>query len=167
MIKIVSHAVYGVITLDENFWTGKKVLTVNGQTLTKSRKNTYILPGAEGDTLVTLKGGVLTGATLIIHGVEVEICPKPSTLDWLLSALPLFLIMVWGNNVALCSIVPIAGGVVGGALGGLALAISLPKIQESPVGKKLLISLLATLATLAAGAVLGYVMVIALIAATV
>ena len=167
MIKTVVHPEYGMIVLNENFWTGKKVLTVNGQTLAKARKNTYILPGEGGGTLVTLKGSVLTGAMLVVNGVEIQICPKPSTLDWVLSALPLILIMVWGNNAALCAIVPVVGGAIGGLLGGLALAISLPKIQESSVAKKLLISLLATAATLAAGVALGYVMVIGLIAATV
>ena len=161
------HPVYGSITLEENFWTGKKTLIIKGRILTKGKKNTYFLPGEDGGTTVTLKGSVLTGASVIIQGVEIAICPKASTLDWILSALPLALIMVWGNNPALCAIVPVVGGAIGGLLGGLAFVLCLMNFQGKTSGQKLLISLLATLATLAVGALLGYVLFFALVAATV
>lgn len=167
MIKTVVHPVYGTIALDENIWTGKKSLSIRGQALTKCRKNTYSLTGEDDGILVTLKGSTVTGAKVIIRGEEIQICPKPSTLDWLLSAIPFILIMVWSMNPALCAIVPVVGGAIGGALGGLAVVLSITNIQEKPLGKKLLVSLLATLATFAVGAALGYVVVFAMVAATV
>lgn len=37
----VQNETFGVLTLDESFWTGKKNLSVNGVALQKSGKNVF------------------------------------------------------------------------------------------------------------------------------
>lgn len=164
MNKTIMHAVYGVIMLDENIWTGKKNLAINGKLLPKRKKNVYLLGEGETAIPVTLKGSTLTGASVIIGGEEITIIPNPSTLDWLLSSLPFVLMLIWGNSVALCSIIPVIGGGIGGAIGGLGIVLCMTNIREKPLGKKLLVSLLTLLGTFAVGAVLGYLFLGVLIA---
>ena len=50
------------------------------------------------------------------------------------------LIIVWGNNVALCSIVPIVGGAIGGAISGVMGVLNLYAMRSvKNVGIKLAI----------------------------
>ena len=42
MISTVRHALYGEITYDEKFWSGKKAISINGVKLVKEKKNIYI-----------------------------------------------------------------------------------------------------------------------------
>ncbi len=166
MKKTVMHPEYGKITYEESIWTGKKTLSVNGVVLPKDGKNSYLLAAGQDSTYVTLNGNAVTGASVVIRGQEIVIYPKPTVLDWILSCLPFVLILVWGNNPALCSIVPVAGGAIGGALGAAASIVAMLNMRQKPVGKKLLISLLALLATFGIGALVGYILLIVLIAAT-
>ena len=48
-----------------------------------------------------------------------RICLLSQGLKWyeyVLSVLPFILILIWGNSVALCEIVPVVGGFVGGLI---------------------------------------------------
>ena len=53
--------------------------------------------------------------------------------EYILAVLPFIVIMIWGNNVTLCSIIPVAGGAIGGfisgAFSGLNFAI-FPKLNN-------------------------------------
>ena len=50
--------------------------------------------------------------------------------------------MIWGNSVALCSIVPVIGGAIGGGISGIMLATNLIIIKkQSSILKKILITL--------------------------
>ena len=157
MNKTVMHPVYGAITYDENIWTGKKTVAINGTVLPQRQKNIFFLPNGEESIPVTLKGNSMTGASIVIGGEEFVVYSKPSVLDWILSILPFVLVMVWGNSRALCAIVPVVGGAIGGAISGMAIVLCASAIREKPVGKKLLIALLALVATFAACAAIGYV----------
>lgn len=157
MNKTVMHPVYGAITYDENIWTGKKTVTVNGVPLAKRTKNIFSLSNGAESIPVTLKGNAMTGASIVIGGEALELYPKPSVLDWILSMLPFVLVMVWGNSRALCEIVPVVGGAIGGAVSGMAIVLCMTALREKSVGKKLLIALLALAATFAVCAAIGYV----------
>ena len=119
MTQTIMHPVYGAISYEENIWTGKKSLAVNGKYLKKGRKNVFTLEDGENTLYVTLKGNALTGVTATIQGQDIVILPKLSGLDYILCILPFALIMIWGNSQALCSIVPVVGGAIGGAIGAI------------------------------------------------
>lgn len=157
MNKTVMHPVYGAVTFEENIWTGKKTIAINGTMLPQRQKNLYFLANGEESIPVILKGNALTGASVVIGGEELVLYSKPSVLDWILGVLPFVLVLVWGNSPALCAIVPVVGGAIGGAIGGLAMVLCMTQLREKTLGKKLLIGLLSLAATFAVCAAIGYV----------
>jgi hypothetical protein len=72
--------------------------------------------------------------------------------------------MIWGNSQALCSIIPMVGGAIGGGLSGLAGVLCVSMMREKTTGQKILISLLATVITFLICAALGFVLVLGMIA---
>ena len=162
MKKIMQHPVYGEIVYEESLWTGRKTLSVNGTVLQKVSKDTYSIPLEDESTRGILKGNVLTGVCLNIGGEDIWIVPKAGALDWVLSALPFALIMLWGNNPQLCSIFPVVGGAIGGALGGAGAVITMLFVRSKKGFVKVMTGLLIALATFASGAVLGFAIVLAM-----
>ena len=162
MKKTIQHPVFGEIIYEEGLWSGKKTISIHGVMLQKVNKDTYCWDHDGQQHRVTLRGNMLTGSSMIVDSEEYVISPKPTLFDWLLSFLPFGIIMIWGNNPLLCSIIPVAGGAIGGALGGAGLVITMLKIREKRGIKKVLIALLATLITFAVGAALGFGLVLAL-----
>lgn len=122
MKTAINDEQYGEILYEESFWTGSKQLTVNGEKLEKLSKNTFSLHDGEKYISVTVSGNSMTGAKLLTESRTIQLTPK---LKWyeILLALPGFiLILVWGNSVALCSILPVVGGAIGGGISA-ALAV--------------------------------------------
>ena len=137
----VLHPVYGEIIYDENFWTGSKSLYVNGVKLNKISKNTF---GGQSDfaPIWTVSGNVISGVKVVVNGETIVVDKKPAWYDIVLSSLIFILIMIWGNSVALCSIVPVIGGAIGGGISGIMLATNLIIIKkQSSILKKILITL--------------------------
>lgn len=66
MTKNVTHPVYGMITYEENIWSGKKTVSVNGCVLRTMAKNTFVFQEGETPVLATLKGSALTGVSLTV-----------------------------------------------------------------------------------------------------
>jgi len=62
----VHHIGYGQIEYNENFWTGKRELSIGENKLVKKKKNVYTLSGEDGELDCRIKGNFLTGATLYI-----------------------------------------------------------------------------------------------------
>ena len=60
------HVGYGQIEYNEDFWTGKRELTIGGQKLLKKKKNVYTFNSETGNLDCRIKGSFLTGATLHI-----------------------------------------------------------------------------------------------------
>lgn len=112
----VNHPVHGEIVFEENFWTGKKKLSVNGKKLQKVGKKTF---AGEGDKTFFLEGNFLTGNRLQAGNEEIVLTPALKWYEVVLSVLPFLLILIWGNSVALCSIVPVVGGAIGGGMGAI------------------------------------------------
>lgn len=136
MKEILQHPTYGEIVYDENIWTGKKTLTVNGTDAMALSKKEYLVDGKKA----VLKGNVYTGISLCIESETIDLSEKPKWYEVLLAILPFMFILVWGNNVTLCSIFPVIGGGLGGALGALGSLLSLlyMKKAKSPVTKVLI-----------------------------
>ena len=164
MTQTIMHSVYGAISYEENIWTGKKSLAVNGKYLKKGRKNVFTLEDGENTLYVTLNGNALTGVTVTIGGQKIVVLSKLTSLEYILSILPFALVMIWGNVPALCSIIPVVGGAIGGGLSALASVICVSKMRDCTMGKKVLTSLLATLAAFLVCAAIGYILVLGMIA---
>lgn len=95
----------GVLYLyEENAWTGKRSLTVNGVPLTKTGKRQFSVTKEDGTvSYITVKGSFLSGISLLTSEGEVVLV-KNKWYDWVFIFLPLVGIVV---GVAGC-----------GALGG-------------------------------------------------
>lgn len=158
----IQHTTYGEIIYEESIWTGKKELTVNGVKAQKTSKKTFIVDGKNA----IINGSLYTGMTLVIDIIPIEIVPKPKWYELVLSILPISFWLTWGNHPVLYSNVPVVGGaIIGaicGALGGLAIAISLPAmINSKTVVKKIIVGVAVFVIT----TLVAYVLEIALIGA--
>lgn len=160
MKQVIQHEKLGEIVYQESFWTGKKTITLNGGQLEKVSKNTY--KTTDGDS-VTLSGNFFKGATLDIKGESVRVTPPIKWYEIVLSVLPFILIMVWGNSVALCKIVPVIGGAIGGAVSALLSAANVVIIKRiDKIWLKIVISIVMLGATFGICCGLGYAFIAAL-----
>ena len=156
MKETLQHPVYGEIVYNESAWSGKKTLTVNGVPAQKVSKKVFLIDGKQA----VIKGNELTGVSLLMEGETIEVSPKAKWYEFVLAILPFVFLLVWGNNVALCSIFPVVGGAIGGALGGLGLVLSLLFMKKS---KSLVSKLAIGIATFIITIVVAYILAIALI----
>lgn len=139
MKETIQHEKYGEIVYDENFWTGRKSLSMGGVPLTKISKKDF---QTESGSIGTVKGSFLFGASLYIEGETIRLTPTVQWYEIVLAILPFILIMVWGNTVALCKIVPVVGGALGGGLSGLFSILSLFTMRSvKPIWAKILIGI--------------------------
>lgn len=122
MKNVVNDESLGEITYEESFVTGGKKINVNGEQLEKVSRKEF--KNANGDSFL-VKGSFLTGVKLVSGDKTVTVTPTVTWYEILLAVLPFILIMVWGNTVALCRIIPVVGGAIGGAISGGLCVISL------------------------------------------
>lgn len=103
-----------VIEYEEGFWTGNKIIVIDGQVLQKTNKKVFVY----NETPYTIKGNFFTGVKLT--GInEIVIVPKLKVWEYILAVLPLFLVLVGGA----------IGGVLG-ALGAIGIASGMRKFQN-------------------------------------
>ncbi len=133
---VINHPTYGEIVYDESFWTGKKTLTVNGATCFAISKKEFMV----GDQKVLLSGNLYLGIRLSIDQETIEISPRPAWYEIVLAILPLLFLLTWGNSPALCTIFPVVGGAIGGAIGAVfsLSSLLLMKKSKSPATKLLI-----------------------------
>jgi hypothetical protein len=101
------------ITYSENFWTGKKKITINGQELQKIDKKTYRFE----DQYYTVKGSFLTGVEMVNGDRSITLVRKLTALETLLCFLPFVLV--------------VTGGAIGGLCGGAAAAINAIYVRDT------------------------------------
>ena len=142
-----NHPTLGSIVYEEDFWSGKKSLFVSGKELERKGKNTFFISGNDGGQEMTLNGNTILGASLAFGGECIEIVPRPRWYEILCSLSIFIFILIWGNSVALCSILPIIGGAIGGAVSALMAMSCLIAIK---LRQKMLHKLLTWLLMLAA-----------------
>jgi hypothetical protein len=116
---------------------------------------------------VQVKGNALNGVSIILRNEQIQLWPKPAWYDWLLSILPLLVLLIWGNSVALNSILPVVGGAIGGGIGGGALVLGMILMRGKSFGKKLLTALLVFLGAFGIAALIGQFIVITITVGTV
>ena len=160
MKETIQHERYGQILYDENFWTGKKSLSMGGVLLNKISRKEFQLPDG---TIGTIKGTFLYGACLLINGESIRLTPKITWYEIVLCILPFLLVMVWGNTVALCKIIPIAGGAIGGAVSAILSCVGLYLMRSvKEVWAKILIGISAILVTFGICCGIGFAILISL-----
>ena len=139
---VVQHERLGEILYEEGAWSGSRSVSVNGQLLEKLDKNTFKL---SDDEKLAVKGNFFRGITVSFGTETVTMMLAFKWYEYILAAVPLVLILIWGNSRTLCQIIPIVGGAIGAAIGGvffmLVLAV-LRKVKRVPL--KLLVALALT-----------------------
>ena len=157
MIKEFESKEFGKVIYEESFWSGKRRITINGVVLSKDTKTTYV--GMINDALVKVRvvGNFLKGCSLFVNDEYFTVSLPAAWYEYVLGLLPFILVLVWGNSVELCSIVPVVGGAVGGGISGVASVGSLMLLKNTKnVLLKIAIGLGILIATFTVCAVLGY-----------
>lgn len=163
MITHINHETYGTIVYEESVWTGKKTIMINGSVLPKAGKNQFLFVTPMGNIPVTTKGSMSFGAKLIIGSETIVVSPAPKWYECVLAIMPFLLVILWSNSLALCSIVPVVGGALGGAISGMFGVLSLTSMKnKSNIVIKVLIGMGMLVACFFVCALLGVVMVSAL-----
>ncbi|MBO5328208.1 MAG: hypothetical protein J6B04_03450 [Clostridia bacterium] len=164
MTTKINHQNLGEIVYEESFWTGKKSLTVNGRQLQKINKKTFSYAEGDVSNVAVISGNFISGTKLLINGEVVQITPPAKWYEYAMSIAIFVLIMVWGNSVALCSILPVVGGAIGGAISGVFTILNLVLIKKTNnILLKLLISLGFMAITFGICLAIGFAIVLALI----
>ena len=166
MKTTLHHPGFGTLEYEESFWVGKKTLTQNGKVLEKHGKNEYRLFDGEREQSATLKGGFLTGVCLeTADGERIVFTPALRWFEIVFAVLIFAFMLVWGNSVKLCRILPVLGGALGGGITGVCIALGIlfsKKTERAAI--KLLIWLGVLVAAFLTCAILG-VLATALLAA--
>lgn len=156
MERHIQHPVYGEIIYNENFWSGKKTIKINGIEAKHVSKNTFEFE----EKRILIQGNDVMGVSMFIDHKIIQISPKPTWYEILFAVLPFAFLLIWGNSSALCAIFPVVGGAIGGALGGVASILSLTFIKRSPsVITKILIGIAAFVITV----LIAFVLALALL----
>ena len=124
-MKIEKTSPMGLVEYEENPWSGKRAIKINGVLLTKKDRKTYVYNDGNERKNITVKGSYMYGLKIIIDGVEVELEEPPKWYEWVL-----FVVNIVAGMVLI-------GGAIGGALGALAGCsyIILSKPKTNPVVK--------------------------------
>lgn len=78
------------ILYEENFWSGKKYLSINGVPAVKIAKKRFRFTDADGkETFYTVQGNFFSGVTVSTDSMEHTVLAKNKWYDWLIIALSL------------------------------------------------------------------------------
>ena len=130
MLHEITHEKYGKIVFDENFWTGKKKLFINGTLLKKVARKKYLFEQDGEKIEIVLAGSFLAGSAIQIKDEKIQLTPQVKWYELIIPILFACLVIAWGNNVHLCKIIPIVGGAIGGAITGAMTVINIISIKS-------------------------------------
>lgn len=139
MTKFLKNDKYEIV-YNESVWTGSKLIKVNGVVLQKISKN-YYQAYIEGEEIkATISGNVLKGQSLNVNGTTFIVSLPPLWYEYVLAIFPVVFILIWGNIPALCMILPVIGGAIGGGIAGLFMVLSIVfmKKTDKPLFKVLI-----------------------------
>ena len=164
MQTTVTHPTLGTIVYEESAWTGAKQISINGFSLTKKDKKTFVYNDGENVRTLKVQGGMVTGVSLLLDTEVIPVIPKPTWYELTFTVIAFAIIFVWGNSIALCSILPLVGGAIGGGIVGAGAVTNIILMRSArSVGKKLLIGLGIFAATFLACMILGFLFLMALV----
>ena len=164
MKQTVEHSVYGKIEFEESQISGKKTVSINGMPLRSVKKNEFILKTDEGDITCIISGYFLTGATINIKGDVIRLTQRLAWYEILLAVIIPIFIIIWGNSPALFTVVPVIRGAIG-CLIGCAFGIFCLLFMKKQRGilAKLLVWIISLALAFGIGALLGFVIYVALL----
>ena len=125
MRAIINNETYGQIVYEENFWTSKKTLMINGKYLTKINRKTFSYSNEGQNVEVVLGGNFVKGAQLTINNEKIQLTPPIKWYELLLPICVFALLLAWGSSPSLVLIFPIVGGAIGGLIDGVGLVLSM------------------------------------------
>lgn len=113
MKTVVQNEKYGEFVVDENVWTGKIKVFLNGKELAKVDKTRYLI---EEKKYIDFTGNSIKGLYMTVDNQTTQVTAPAKWYEIALSVLIFVVILIWGNSLTLCSIVPVVGGAIGGGL---------------------------------------------------
>lgn len=160
MKKIVNNEKYGQIVYEENFWSGKREITLGDVKLSQKSKNIFI-GNINGENIdFEVQGNFVSGARIKLDGEFFEIVPKSKWYEYVLFFLPLILVIIWGSSKELCQILPVVGGAIGGGIsGGFSMAALIASKKYTKLAPKILCALIGLVAAFVTCAVIGLAIV--------
>lgn len=160
----VQHPTYGSIVYEESL-VGRRELSIGGVSLRRisSTDFEYLAPG-EPPTAVRLRGSYLSGVSLNMNGEEIPVVVKMQWYEVVLSVLIFAAVMVWSSVPSLIRILPVVGGMVGGAISGVITVVNLILIKSlHAVWLKVMVTAGMILAALAVCGLVGWLILLFLV----
>lgn len=117
----------GKLDVNENIWTGRISVSLDGKELKRLEKRSFelIFPDERRETL-TVAGNIFSGKSVYVNGKTYTLTSRMPWYGYALSFIPFILTLVLGNIPALVqSGFYFVGGAIGGLIGGLFTAFSL------------------------------------------
>ncbi len=153
----------GQVKYTESFWTGKKTLFINGIEAKKLTSKSFEYIDADKKYYIELKGSFFFGLKMIFNNNTYVLENAFKWYEYLIALISFVFVLIWGNSVALCKIIPIVGGAVGGGVSMLGSILSLlaMKTQKKPI-LRIVVGLLTCLASIAVCALIGFIIVSAI-----
>lgn len=138
--EIVSNE--NTLVYEENFWTGKRTITINGRTLSKVKRNVY----SDGANDYVVKGSYYTGVTVV--GPETYVIyEKLTVLQTIFVFLP----------VIVCAFI---GGAIGGLFGAIGSIVTTVTTRST---KSTLVSIFVSIAATGVALVLWFIVAVLLL----
>ena len=161
MKQVIQNEKYGTIEFTEGNLIGTRTLSINGESLSKKSNKKFQM---NDGTIVDIKGSVFTGIKLHINDDEIKVTNSGTWYELAILIAGFVFLMVWSNSVALCSIIPMIGGAIGGILYAIAAVagFSFSVKQKSPLIKAA-ISLCSVVIGLILCTIVGFLVVMALL----
>lgn len=133
---IINDETYGKIKYEEDFWAGKRSMSINGNYLSQVKKNVFEYKSANGIENVKIVGDYFFGVNAVIGSKRILLF-RMHWYEFLMALLIVVFTTVWGNLPFLYNILPIVNGLLGtiGNCIGFLVAIKVMSHVSSVKGK--------------------------------
>ena len=103
MKEVTMNETLGEIVYEENVWTGKKSLTVNGETLEKTGKKTFRF--ADG-RCTNVKGSMIFGTKMTVGNDTISISKPLTWYEYIIAIIIPAFVIIWGASSGTGSDIP-------------------------------------------------------------
>lgn len=140
-MKIELESKYGHISYYERPFQGTRIIKIKDEELKRIDKYKYTY--GKDKRKVEVFGNFLSGINLEINGQFIEILPAPKIREYLICAIPFFLLTLWGSIPFLTNIIPLLGSVWGAAInaGLFVIVLIIERMNYKLLNKIIVISI--------------------------